>query len=90
MGSFSIYLLVLGQEFDEKVRENPCSDGKDYTLEIESFRSLCGEVDADALKAFLGKVLASESDASPIVLSPDPDKSHRAVGFDNFHIFPFF
>ncbi|CAL9757451.1 unnamed protein product [Musa acuminata subsp. burmannicoides] len=66
------------EEFDEKVRENPCSDGKDYTLEIESFRSLCGEVDADALKAFLGKVLASESDASPIVLSPDPDKSHRA------------
>ncbi|RWW21912.1 hypothetical protein BHE74_00031398 [Ensete ventricosum] len=63
----------------EKVQENPCSDGRDYTLEIESFRSLCGEVDADALKAFLEKVLALESDASPIVLSPDPDKSHRAV-----------
>ncbi|THU73961.1 hypothetical protein C4D60_Mb04t28350 [Musa balbisiana] len=65
------------EEFAEKFQENPCSDGKDYTLEIESFRSLCGEVDADALKAFLEKVLASETDASPIVLSPDPDKSHR-------------
>ncbi|CAL9088163.1 unnamed protein product [Musa textilis] len=66
------------EEFEEKVQENPCSDGKDYTLEIESFRSLCGEVDADALKAFLEMALASETDASPIVLSPDPDKSHRA------------
>ncbi|WOK99434.1 multisubstrate pseudouridine synthase 7 [Canna indica] len=66
------------EEPEDNAEENRSASDKDYTSEIESFRLLCGEVDADALKAFLESVLSSESDVPPILLSPDPDKSHRA------------
>nr|XP_025888161.1 multisubstrate pseudouridine synthase 7 isoform X1 [Solanum lycopersicum] len=65
-----------------------CSENKDvnisdqlnrsYVTEIESFRSLAGNSDADKLKAFIDE-LNSGADVSDesIVLSPSSDKSHR-------------
>ncbi|XXG68023.1 hypothetical protein AAC387_Pa06g1223 [Persea americana] len=53
---------------------------KSYADEIESFRSIAGDADAESLKGFLDRIASStESDISPIVLSPDPDKSHRTA-----------
>ncbi|XP_042387374.1 multisubstrate pseudouridine synthase 7-like isoform X1 [Zingiber officinale] len=66
------------EDTEGEVEDNACSDDKDYTSVIESFRLLCGEVDADALKEFIAKVLSLERDVPPVMLAPDPDKSHRA------------
>ncbi|OAY78955.1 Multisubstrate pseudouridine synthase 7 [Ananas comosus] len=64
---------------DDKEEEKSPSIDKDYSSEIESFRSLCGDADAEALKELLGRISSSpESDVLPIILSPDSDKSHRA------------
>lgn len=85
-----------------------CSENKDvnisdqlnrsYVTEIESFRSLAGNSDADKLKAFIDE-LNSGADVSDesIVLSPSSDKSHRTVSpyhvlvrcFFWFHMVPF-
>lgn len=53
---------------------------RSYVTEIESFRSLAGNSDADKLKAFIDD-LNSGVDVSDesIVLSPSSDKSHRTV-----------
>ncbi|XP_042392688.1 pseudouridylate synthase 7 homolog isoform X2 [Zingiber officinale] len=66
------------EDTEGEVEDNACSDDKDYTSVIESFRLLCGEADADALKEFIAKVLSLERDVPPVMLAPDPDKSHRA------------
>ncbi|XP_072952200.1 multisubstrate pseudouridine synthase 7 [Typha angustifolia] len=64
---------------DCKEEDKPTSTDKDYTFELESFQSLCGDVDAQALKGILEKISSGmESDIAPIILSPDSDKSHRA------------
>lgn len=63
----------------ENEEEKPPSTDKSYFSEIESFRSLCGEKDADLLRGILEKIASGvENDVPPIVLSPDSDKSHRA------------
>ncbi|KAL3349408.1 hypothetical protein AABB24_022504 [Solanum stoloniferum] len=53
---------------------------RSYVTEIESFRSLAGNSDADKLKAFIDE-LNSGADVSDesIVLSPSSDKSHRTA-----------
>ncbi|XP_073108058.1 uncharacterized protein [Elaeis guineensis] len=62
-----------------KEEENPPMSGKDYFSTVESFRSLCGDHDAEALKGLLEKISSSaEGDIAPVVLSPDSEKSHRA------------
>ncbi|KAG1347731.1 putative tRNA pseudouridine13 synthase [Cocos nucifera] len=62
-----------------KEEENPPMSGKDYFCAVESFRSLCGDHDAEALKGLLENISSSaEGDIAPVVLSPDSDKSHRA------------
>ncbi|KAJ0982515.1 hypothetical protein J5N97_010770 [Dioscorea zingiberensis] len=67
----------ISEEKDEG-KNPPCSD-KDYSGEIESFRSLSGEADTELLRVFLEEITGSEAnDVPPIVLSPDSDKSHRA------------
>ncbi|XP_020212407.1 multisubstrate pseudouridine synthase 7 [Cajanus cajan] len=49
-----------------------------YASQIESFKSLAGESDAVLLEEFISKINAGGEDSvSPIVLSPDSDKSHR-------------
>lgn len=50
-----------------------------YTSEIESFKSLAGESNAELLKAFLDQIISGVKDVSPLVLCPDADKSHRTV-----------
>lgn len=53
---------------------------KNYASEIEKFRSLACEIDVDQLEAFINQITSgSEEDISPIVLSPDSDKSHRTA-----------
>ncbi|KAK8329033.1 hypothetical protein V6Z11_A11G291100 [Gossypium hirsutum] len=53
---------------------------KNYASEIEKFRSLACEIDVDRLEAFINQITSgSEEDISPIVLSPDSDKSHRTA-----------
>lgn len=53
---------------------------KSYTEEIESFRSLAGDADADRLKELIEKIsTGAEHDGSPLVLSPSSDKVHRTV-----------
>ncbi|CAL2269459.1 unnamed protein product [Prunus armeniaca] len=53
---------------------------KDYTTEIESFRSLVDPDDAEQLEAIINQINSgSEDSILPIVLSPDYDKSHRTA-----------
>lgn len=79
MGDFSLIYPVI-QCTEMKEEENPPTSGKDYAGEVESFRSLCGDHDAEALKVLLEKISSrAKCDIAPIVLSPDSDKSHRAV-----------
>lgn len=55
---------------------------KSYDTELESFKSLTGDSDADCLKAFVNQISSGVKDSlSPIVLSPSSDKSHRTVSF---------
>lgn len=64
-----------------------------YASQIESFKSLAGDSDAVLLEEFINKINAGGEDGvSPIVLSPDSDKSHRKVSmsfgayFDHFFL----
>lgn len=64
---------------EDKEEEKPTPTDTSYLDEIESFRALAGEKDAELLKGFLEKITpGAENDVDPIVLSPDADKSHRA------------
>ncbi|KAG8649731.1 multisubstrate pseudouridine synthase 7 isoform X3 [Manihot esculenta] len=56
--------------------------GKSYTVEIELFRSLAGDSDAERLEAFITQVATQSEDNSyiyPIILSPNSDKAHRTA-----------
>jgi tRNA pseudouridine13 synthase len=51
-----------------------------YVSQIESFKSLAGDSDASRLEEFINQINAGGEDGlSPIILSPDSDKSHRTV-----------
>ncbi|KAL6970709.1 tRNA pseudouridine(13) synthase [Sarracenia purpurea var. burkii] len=53
---------------------------KSYDTELESFKSLTGDSDAESLKAFIHQISSGSKDSpSPIVLSPSSDKSHRTA-----------
>lgn len=65
------------QEVETKISDQL---NKNYASEIEKFRSLACEIDVDQLEAFINQITSgSEEDISPIVLSPDSDKSHRTA-----------
>ncbi|PPR91576.1 hypothetical protein GOBAR_AA29111 [Gossypium barbadense] len=65
------------QEVETKISDQL---NKNYASEIEKFRSLACEIDVDRLEAFINQITSgSEEDISPIVLSPDSDKSHRTA-----------
>ncbi|KAK1439398.1 hypothetical protein QVD17_05216 [Tagetes erecta] len=52
----------------------------DHGAEIESFRALAGDVDANSLKEFIDKIRSDVEDgATSIVLSPSSDKVHRTA-----------
>ncbi|TKY61401.1 Multisubstrate pseudouridine synthase 7 [Spatholobus suberectus] len=65
----------------ESFRENGTNTSDtvvSYSSQIESFKSLAGESDAVLLEELINKINAGGEDSvSPIVLSPDSDKSHR-------------
>ncbi|XP_027933602.1 multisubstrate pseudouridine synthase 7 [Vigna unguiculata] len=69
------------EEEPESVQENGTNSSDtvvSYASRIESFKSLAGESDAILLEEFINKINAGGEDSfSPIVLSPDSDKSHR-------------
>lgn len=71
------------QKLEEKKAEVFDSTvNRSYADEIESFRSIAGDADAESLEGFLDRIVSgAESDVSPIVLSPDSDKSHRTASF---------
>lgn len=53
---------------------------KDYTSQIEKFRSLADRDDVERLEALINQISSgSEDSVMPIVLSPDYDKSYRTV-----------
>lgn len=53
---------------------------RSYDAEIESFRSLAGDSDADLLQSLIALITAgAEESPSPIVLSPNSDKIHRTA-----------
>lgn len=58
------------------------ANNKIYASEIDTFRSLAGDSDAKHLEALISQINTGVQDSiSPIILSPDSDKSHRTVGF---------
>ncbi|KAI4350051.1 hypothetical protein L6164_010576 [Bauhinia variegata] len=68
----------------ETVEENEikASDATNisYSSQIESFKSLAGDSDAQLLEEFINQINSAGQDTvSPIVLSPDSDKSHRTA-----------
>ncbi|XP_031094995.1 multisubstrate pseudouridine synthase 7 [Ipomoea triloba] len=67
--------LEILEEKEVKVTDQP---DKSYATEVESFRSLAGDSDADKLKDFIDKI-SSGVDVSDeyIILSPSSNKSHR-------------
>lgn len=53
---------------------------KSYDSEVESFRALAGDADAELLEALINQITSStENDISPVVLNPSCDKSHRTA-----------
>ncbi|XP_057962932.1 multisubstrate pseudouridine synthase 7 isoform X2 [Malania oleifera] len=78
-----VHLTCLDAPLEAKdVNKMELSDQSDksYTSEIELFRSLAGNSDAEQLKAFISQINSDgEGSALPIVLSPDFDKSHRTA-----------
>ncbi|WJX85532.1 tRNA pseudouridine(13) synthase [Trifolium repens] len=72
----------------ESVQENKTDTSEtaviSYVSQIESFKSLAGDSDASGLEEFINQINAGGEDGlSPIILSPDSDKSHRTA----VHIF---
>ncbi|XP_024017328.1 multisubstrate pseudouridine synthase 7 [Morus notabilis] len=66
-------------ETREETRTETIDAGtKSYTSEIESFRCLAGDSDAESLEALINQINSGGGEeVSPIVLSPSSDKSHR-------------
>lgn len=72
---------MITQIADEKKTKMSDQLNRSYDTELESFKSLAGDSDADCLKAFLNQISSGVKDISPLVLSPSSDKSHRTVSF---------
>ncbi|XP_022159173.1 pseudouridylate synthase 7 homolog [Momordica charantia] len=61
-----------------------------YASEIELFRSLAGDSDAEILEAFLKQINSGADDSiAPIIFSPDTDKTHRTAIHNFFKKFKF-
>ncbi|KAA8544958.1 hypothetical protein F0562_019647 [Nyssa sinensis] len=73
-------LDALPEVGEEKETKTSFELNKNYESELESFRSLAGDSDAEQLKAFIDQICSGVKDsASPIILSPNSDKSHRTT-----------
>jgi tRNA pseudouridine13 synthase len=52
----------------------------DHAADIEAFKALAGESNTELLEKLLAGIVGGNSEAvSPVLLSPDSDKSHRAA-----------
>ncbi|KAH9611437.1 hypothetical protein KSS87_000168 [Heliosperma pusillum] len=73
--------LSVPAELEEKKEEKVVEVlDKSYTSEIEDFRSLVGNTDADRLKEYIEQINSGNvGDIDPLVLSPSSDKSHRTA-----------
>lgn len=70
------------KECGAKVSDEKMSESKSYEAEIELFRSLAGDSDAEKLESLISQVdscTGSEDSVPHIVLSPDSDKTHRTA-----------
>lgn len=82
------------QSVEEKREQTSDATNTSYESQIESFKSLAGDADVERLEEFLNQLSSSCGESvSPIVLSPDSDKSHRTVGLSClitfFHLMAF-
>ncbi|XP_028770719.1 multisubstrate pseudouridine synthase 7 [Neltuma alba] len=68
------------ESVEEKREQTTEATNISYASLIESFKSLAGDADVERLEEFLNELSSSCGDSvSPIVLSPDSDKSHRTA-----------
>lgn len=73
-------LLFLFQSVQENQTDASETEVISYASQIEAFKSLAGDSDASCLEEFINQINAGgEESLSPIILSPDSDKSHRTV-----------
>lgn len=80
--------IQLLEEKEVKVSDEP---NKNYDAEVQTFRALAGDYDADMLKNFIDQVGSGiDVNIEPIVLSPSSDKSHRTVSVIHIHEHPVF
>ncbi|KAI3691248.1 hypothetical protein L2E82_49509 [Cichorium intybus] len=65
---------------DEHESKTTDQQNGDHCSEIESFRALVGDSDANSLKEFIDKINSNDEDGvTSIVLSPSSDKVHRTA-----------
>ena len=70
----------MNQTVEEHETKIPDQLKGDQAAEIELFRDLVGDSDANSLKEFIHKINSDVEDgATSIVLSPSSDKVHRTV-----------
>ncbi|XP_011032430.1 PREDICTED: multisubstrate pseudouridine synthase 7 isoform X2 [Populus euphratica] len=70
------------KECEAKVSDEKMSERKSHEAEMELFRSLAGDSDAEKLESLISQVdsrTESEDSVPHIVLSPDSDKTHRTA-----------
>lgn len=65
------------EEKESKTTQPLC---KSYEAEIQLFRSLASESDAEHLKSLVDQIISGNKDSiEAVVLSPDSNKAHRTV-----------
>ena len=79
-----VNVMTVQTSEENRIETTNDAASKSYTSEIESFRSLAGDSDADRFEAFINQINSGggEESITLIVLSPDSDKSHRTVSFE--------
>jgi len=71
---------MLTNEVSSKECQLNSVNSSEYSIHVETFKNLAGESDAEKLKDLLAQVSAGDiKNLAPLVLSPDPDKAHRAA-----------
>ncbi|CAI9259223.1 unnamed protein product [Lactuca saligna] len=82
------FSIQTAEEHESKTTNQP--NGNHFS-EIESFRALVGDSDANSLKEFIDKINSNDEDGvivtnTSIVLSPSSDKVHRTVGISLINV----
>ncbi|KAL5712506.1 tRNA pseudouridine(13) synthase [Ranunculus cassubicifolius] len=72
-----VHLTCLDAPIESEEERKKGETKLSYTSEIELFRNLAGDSNADAIENLINKITSRENDISPVVLEPDSDKFHR-------------